>query len=93
MKMNGDEFSWLANSHGMTSLHQGTSVNIDIGLLPPVSTPSKHHCNPDEDVDSVHVDSNGGVNRVKGGSSIVGGVVLRLVDHFLGVVEQEGAKL
>ena len=67
--------------------------NIDIGLLPPVSTPSKHHCNPDEDVDGVHVDPDGGVNRVKGGSSIVGGVVLRLVDHLLGVVEQEGAKL
>ena len=67
--------------------------NIDIGLLPPVSTPSKHHCNPDEDVDGVHVDPDGGVDRVKGGSSIVGRVVLCLVDHLLGVVEQEGAKL
>ena len=62
-------------------------------FFPPVSTLSKHHRKPEEDADRVHEDPNGGVDRVKAGSSIVGGVVLRLVDHFLGVVEQEGAKL
>ena len=67
--------------------------NIDIGLLPPVSTPSKHHCNPDEDVDGVHVDADGGVDGVEGRSAIVGRVVFCLVDNFLGVIQQEGAKL
>ena len=67
--------------------------NIDIGLLPPVSTPSKHHCNPDEDVDGVHVDADGGVDGVEGRSAIVGRVGFGLVDNFLGVVQQEGAEL
>ena len=62
-------------------------------LLPPVATPSKHHCNSDEDVDGVHVDANGGVDGVERGSAIVGRVVLCLVDNFLGVIQQEGAKL
>ena len=62
-------------------------------LLPPVATPSKHHCNPDEDVDSVHVDADGGVDGVEGRCSVVGRVVLCFVDNFLGVVQQEGAKL
>ena len=62
-------------------------------LLPPVATPSKHHCNPDEDVDGVHVDADGGVDGVEGRSAIVGRVGFGLVDNFLGVVQQEGAKL
>ena len=62
-------------------------------LLPPVAAPSQHHCNPNEDVDGVHVDADGGVDRIKGRSAIVGRVVLCLVDDFLGVVQQEGAKL
>ena len=62
-------------------------------LLSPVATTSKHHCNPDEDVDGVHVDADGGIDGVKGRSAIVGRVVLCLVDDFLGVVQQEGAKL
>ena len=62
-------------------------------LLPPVATPSKHHCNPDEDVDSVHVDADGGVDGVEGRCPVVGRMVLCFVDNFLGVVQQEGAKL
>ena len=62
-------------------------------LLPPVATASKHHSNPDEDVDGVHVDADGGVDGVEGRCPIVGRVVLCLVDNFLGVVQQEGAKL
>ena len=64
-----------------------------MNLLPPVATTSKHHCNPDEDVDGVHVDADGGVDWVEGRSAIVGRVVLCLVDDFLGVVQQESAKL
>merc|ERR1719270_1884613 len=50
-------------------------------LLPPVPATGQHHGDPDEDVDGV-----------KGRGAIVGGVVLSLVDHFLGVVQQEGAE-
>ena len=62
-------------------------------LLPPVATASKHHSNPDEDVDGVHVDADGGVDGVEGRCPIVGRMVLCFVDNFLGVVQQEGAKL
>ena len=62
-------------------------------LLPPVAAPSKHHCNPDEDVDGVHVDADGGIDGIEGRSTIVGRMILCLVDDFLGVVQQEGAKL
>merc|ERR1719234_2299368 len=61
-------------------------------LLPPVATPSEQHCNPDEDVDGVHVDADRGVHWVKGRRTIVGRMVLCLVDNFLGVVQQEGAE-
>merc|ERR550534_3169760 len=69
----------------------GFSLN-NFHLLPLVAATGKHHGNPDEDVDGVHVDADRGIDRVKGRSSIVGGVVLSLVDHFLSVVEQEGAE-
>merc|ERR1711994_711233 len=84
----------------MQAIFQKKSAWVDVEwvlsknfhLLPPVPATGQHHSNPDEDVDGVHVDADRGVDRVKGRGSIVGGVVLSLVDHFLGVVEQEGAE-
>ena len=78
-----NRLGWMLSGYSAHNFH----------LLPPVPTTGQHHGNPDEDVDGVHVDADRGIDRVKGRSSIVGGVVLSLVDHFLGVVQQEGAEL
>merc|ERR1719330_66412 len=64
---------------------------ISYYLLPSV-TPGQELGDPDEDVDSVHVDAYAGIDRVEGRCSVANRMPLCLVDNLLSIIQQESSK-